>query len=266
MTQVPVAAEASPPLGSLYGDAFYQDQFSDSERSAREYIPYLWTLFQPAQVLDVGCGRGAWLKVFLEQGVTTALGFDGPWNTAGDMADPRIAFTPIELDKPFAGRTKVDLAMTLEVAEHLPPEASNGFVESLASSSDAVMFGSAFSGQGGTHHINERPHSFWGKLFDEAGFDVFDVFRPRFWGNDRVCFWYRQNTFLYLRRGSPVHAQFVAMGLSPLADVSFLDCVHPELFERPAYVSPPSMGVLLRQVTPAFIRSVRRRLAGGRGI
>ncbi len=245
---------------AFYGDAFYAEQFAESERSARAYVPWLLTWFEPQQVLDVGCGRGAWLKVFLEHGVGQAVGFDGPWNRAEHMADAKIEFRPIELDRSFAGFTRVDLAVTLEVAEHLTPASSDTFVKSLVASSDAVMFGAAYPGQGGTDHINERRHSEWALLFAAEGYDVFDLFRPRFWSDRDVCYWYRQNTFLYLKRGSDVHRRFRERGAEPLADLSFLDLVHPE--QPPAWIAPPAIGGLMRALPSAIGRSVKYRMAG----
>jgi len=249
------AKRSEPPaLGEVYGLEFYRSQLSESEQSAREYLTYLWSVFQPGSVLDVGCGRGAWLKVFAELGASRVTGYDGPWNSAGDMIDPRIQFKAIDLDRPFDSE-RVDLAMTLEVAEHLKPESSDAFVASLARCSDAVMFAAAFTDQGGTNHINERPHSFWGERFAALDFDVFDVFRPKFWGNEKVCFWYRQNTFMYLRRFTAVHERFTNAGFRPLVDMSFLDCVHPALFARKPFVSEPGVRELAKSLFPALRRS-----------
>jgi hypothetical protein len=49
----------------------------------------------------------------------------------------------------------------------------------------------SYTKQGGINHINEQPHTYWAQLFAEHGFVPFDLFRPVFWGNENVCFWYR---------------------------------------------------------------------------
>jgi len=92
--------------------------------------------------------------------------------------------------------------MSLEVAEHLEPATAPQFVNSLATASDVVLFSAAYTQQGGTNHINEQPHSYWAGLFAGHAFAPFDLFRPVFWGNDEICFWYRQNVFLYVKRES----------------------------------------------------------------
>ncbi len=257
----PTSTVTGPVLsanGEHYGDDFYAGQVADSERSAREYVGYLLTLLEPRSVADFGCGRGAWLKVFAEKGVGQVIGYDGPWNSQDKMIDPRIQFRPIDLQRPFAGE-RVDLAMSLEVAEHLAPEAAATFIDSLVAASDCVMFAAAFSQQGGTNHINEQPHSYWGRKFADAGYDAFDAFRPRFWDNGSVCFWYRQNTFLYAARDSAVAASLRTAGLQPVANLAFLDCVHPDLFFTKTMPSRSEPGV--REVARQFLPAVRRALS-----
>jgi cyclopropane fatty-acyl-phospholipid synthase-like methyltransferase len=245
-----------------YGDDFYAAQVADSERSAREYVGYLLTLLQPRSVADLGCGRGAWLKVFAERGVGRVIGYDGPWNSQAKMLDPRIRFQAVDLQRPFTGE-RVDLAMSLEVAEHLAPETAATFVNSLVAVSDCVMFAAAFSRQGGTNHVNEQPHSYWAKKFADAGYEAFDLFRPRFWANESVCFWYRQNTFIYAARNSSAAASLRSAGVQPVANLAFLDCVHPELFHSMATPTryEPGLRDIARQFLPAVRRSLSKRFS-----
>ena len=90
------------------------------------------------------------------------------------------------------------MAISLEVAEHLPETAAAGFVASLCRHADVVLFSAAIPAQGGDNHINEQWQSYWAKLFAQEGFEVFDLVRPRFWSEGRIPFWYRQNMLLYV--------------------------------------------------------------------
>jgi SAM-dependent methyltransferase len=226
------AIGSEPRLSELYDESFYENQVAQSVRSARIYLKFLWRFFQPASVLDVGCGRGAWLKACHELGSKRLLGLDGDWNKKSLMIDSVIDFQSIDLNKPFSVPEKVELAMSLEVAEHLEPSAAPQFVKSLAKSSDMVLFSAAYTKQGGTNHINEQPHSYWAQLFAGHGFVPFDLFRPVFWGNEEVCFWYRQNVFLYIRRDTDPWSRIATHGFKEMADISFMNCVHPELYNR----------------------------------
>jgi ubiquinone/menaquinone biosynthesis C-methylase UbiE len=55
-------------LQKFYGDGFYRKQMSTSLVSARRYASILNAVFQPQSVVDLGCGRGTWLRAFKEIG------------------------------------------------------------------------------------------------------------------------------------------------------------------------------------------------------
>jgi len=250
-------------LSRFYNDGFYESQVAASLRSARIFLSYLWQFVQPASVLDVGCGRGTWLKICHDLGSNSLYGFDGQWNKPSLMIDPAIEFRSTDLNQPFAPAQKVDLAMSLEVAEHLEPKTAPQFVQCLGRAADMVLFSAAYTHQGGTNHITEQPPSYWAALFHEQGFAPYDLFRPVFWGNDDVCFWYRQNAFLYLKEASSARQQMEAQGFRPLANTSFLNCIHPALYHTKVSENEAGTGFKkhLRALFPSFINALRRRLA-----
>ena len=184
----------------LYTEKFYKTMSQEALESARVYLRYLWNFIQPNSVLDVGCGRGAWLKVCHELGCNDLYGYDGNWNDQSQMIDESIEFTSIDLNEQFSLGKEVDLLITLEVAEYLSPSSSSQFIKSITSASKVVLFSAAYTKQGGTNHINEQAHSYWASLFINNGYVPFDLFRPVFWGNKKVGFWYQQNTFLYVKK------------------------------------------------------------------
>ena len=173
------------------------------------------------------------------------------------MIDPDINFRSIDLNKPFSVPEKVDIAITLEVAEHLDFSTAHQFIKSMTESSDVVLFSAAYTKQGGTNHINEQPHTYWALLFAEQDFVPFDLFRPEFWGNENVCFWYRQNTFLYIRKDSNAYRQITAHGLKEMVNISFMNCIHPKLWETQSFKNH------IADLMPSLWRALRRRLAAG---
>ena len=250
----------APDLGEVYSEEWYRAHVDEALASARAYADHLWRFVQPRSVLDVGCGRGAWLKAFHEKGCEALFGLDGTWNARESMIDPSIRFEAVDLDAPFVFPEKVDLAMSLEVAEHLLPESSETFVRSLTGASDLVLFGAAYPGQGGANHVNEQPHSWWGRIFDRMGFAAFDLFRPALWDDERVAFWYRQNTFLYARRSTAAYDGLVAQRVSPMASTAFMDAIHPalyRLYQSKATPQPVGFKAHLSDLLPSFIRGVR---------
>ena len=191
------AAEATP-----YDAAFYADQADGSLRSARVIAPIVRDLVQPASVLDVGCGLGTWLAAFAELGVTDFLGIDGDYVDRAKLKIPADRFRAVNLAEPPAlGRT-FDLAVCLEVAEHLPEKSSPKLVKLLTESAPVVLFSAAIPAQAGTDHINERSPAFWRGLFAERDYVRLDPVRPRVLRDRRVEWWYQQNTFLFVRQSA----------------------------------------------------------------
>jgi SAM-dependent methyltransferase len=258
-------ADIKPELAKLYDENFYEFHVTNSIQSARIYLKYLWQYFRPVSVLDVGCGRGAWLKVCHELGSEILLGLDGNWNNPSLMIDSAINFRNVDLNKPFSVLEKVDMVMTLEVAEHLESSIAAQFVKCLTKASDVVLFSAAYVKQGGTSHINEQPHTYWADLFAQDEFVPFDLFRPVFWGNENVDFWYRQNTFLYLKKNSAPYQKIKTRGLMELADISFMNCIHPDLYalhiDKPLPLLP-SFRNSIADLIPSFWRALNRRLQG----
>lgn len=226
-----MADKGADPAPSPYNDAFYRPHLDSSYRSASIYLRHLSTHYQPASIADFGCGRGSWLAAAHESGIENLLGIDGPWNGQDKMVSPAIQFIAADLNQPISLEQRVDLAMSLEVAEHLMPASAETFVQSLTQAADVVMFGAAYNHQGGVNHFNEQPHSYWAAIFQSFDYVAFDLFRPHFWGNEDVSPPYRQNTFLYVKQGSPAFRSIIATGVSPLTDTDFMNAIHPYLYE-----------------------------------
>jgi hypothetical protein len=215
-----------------YTDAFYGKQVKVALKSARWMLSPFAAVWTPGSVLDVGCGRGAWLLAWEQLGVSALIGLDGPWVAPADVMSPAIDFRPTDLNQPFGLDEKCDLAMSVEVAEHCRPESSETFVASMCASADAIIFGAAFTGQPGAQHINTRPHSYWCGQFLERGYAVFDYFRPKFWGSRKVAPWYQQNTFVYVRPDHRLFDELLKRGEKPMENPAFVDAIHPWLYDR----------------------------------
>lgn len=181
-----------------YNSEYFATLSQAALSSARIVVPALLSIIQPQSVIDVGCGIGAWLSVFREHGIETILGLDGEYVDRSQLLVPRSCFRVADLAEPVTLHERFDLAVSLEVAEHLPPSSANGFVESLCRLAPVVLFSAAFPGQGGTCHLNEQWPDYWRRLFNEKGFLMFDPLRPVLWHDKRVAFYYRQNMYLFV--------------------------------------------------------------------
>lgn len=186
-------------MSSPYDKAFYDSFEEASLRSARAVVPLVLDLVRPRSVADAGCGLGIWLSVFREHGVQEVLGMDGDYVDRRRLRIPEDCFRPTELAAaPPAGRT-FELAMSLEVAEHLPRRAAGRFADFLASLAPVLLFSAAVPEQPGLQHVNPQWHRYWHDLFARRGYRAFDPFRHRLWHDESVSLHYRQNLFLYAR-------------------------------------------------------------------
>lgn len=165
-------------------------------KAPSEVVPLILDMLKPRSVLDVGCGIGTWLHVFEKEGVTDYLGVDGDYVNKSLLKIPSEKFLAHDLTQKLNLGRKYDLAISLEVAEHLPEVSANTFVESLTRHADVIIFSAAVPGQNGQNHKNENWPDYWAKKFAQHGYHFHDVIRPIIWDNDKIDWWYRQNIFL----------------------------------------------------------------------
>ena len=193
---------SAPPDAFRYSPGFYDYIEQGARRSAERLLPVIHTSLSPASVLDVGCGRGIWLATWLELGVPEVFGLDGAYIDTTRLAVPPATFRSVDIAQPFDLGRRWALVQCLEVAEHIPPAQSATLVQNLINHADHILFSAAEPGQGGHHHINERPLEFWRDLFAPHGYRAYDVVRPGLHADTTVGPWYRYNTLLYVRESA----------------------------------------------------------------
>lgn len=208
----------------IYDSRFFSNQ-SGALKSARRILPLVLETTRARSLVDVGSGIGAWAKVAKELGCTVAA-LDGDWVPRDQLLVDPSEFVRVDLANPpqDLGR-RFDVALSLEVAEHLPPESAERFVRFLTSLAPVIVFSAAVPCQVGTHHVNEQYPAYWARRFEACGFVAFDAIRPRVWYDQEVEFYYRQNAIVYVSRDRAVEFEKTA-GLSTLPRP--LDVVHPD--------------------------------------
>jgi glycosyltransferase involved in cell wall biosynthesis len=186
-------------LQTAYDERYYGRHVVGSLRSARAVLPILFEFRKPASVIDVGCGTGAWLRVANDLGAAEIAGLDGPWIDQTALLFPPSCFREWDLARPLRISGRYDLAISIETAEHLPYERSEGFVGDLCGLSDMVLFSSAVPYQGGVAHVNEQWLEFWAILFRRHGYVACDILRERIWPLPEVEYWYKQNLLVFAK-------------------------------------------------------------------
>lgn len=218
---------ASP--NETYDAEFYQNQVEGSLRSANRVIPIVLDLIGGVtSVADIGCGTGAWLSVFKLNGAKEVFGVDGGAVPEEHFLIDSTEFLAHSFTKPLRLPKRYDLALSVEVAEHMEAEYAEQFVSILCDASDVVLFGAAIPGQGGHNHVNERWPSYWRAIFEARGYRLFDVIRPLIWNDNSVDWWYRQNTFIYVHKSQTdlIEKLERLVGPNPFP----VDLVHPDCF------------------------------------
>lgn len=213
-----------------YDAAYHAALRAGSRRSAAAVLTRVQALVAPASIVDFGCGSGGWLVEAGALGIADRAGVDGPWVDVETLEiDPAI-FTPVDLTAPLDLGRRFDLALCLEVAEHLPESAAPVLIDTLCAHAPVLVFSAAIPGQGGEGHVNEAWPSFWCGLFAARGFQAHDALRAAFWQDGNVEPWYRQNLLIFAERGHLAHHEALAQKLRD-AVAGPLDIVHPAFFE-----------------------------------
>lgn len=213
----------------LYNRQFYEMLRLDVERSVKPILNALKKSYHGKirSAVDLGCGMGAWLRgvreIFDEN--AELHGYDGDYVKNDILVISKEEFTSWDLRKKVVEGKKYDIAISLEVAEHLPEYCADVFVDSLIGLSDLILFSAAIPNQGGVGHINEQPLHYWIKKFNKKGYMFYDVIRPKVWNNTDVSFWYKQNVVVFVKSDSKSATLIVD------AHERIVDLAHPELLQ-----------------------------------
>jgi SAM-dependent methyltransferase len=196
MAKIPLSLKSN----NQYDRPFFTEINPASLQSAEVILPILFRLLHPQSVVDVGCGTGSWLSVAKKLGITRVLGVDGDYIERATLMIDQEEFMPANLAQPLFLPETFDLAMCLEVAEHLLSRSARDLVGTLARLSPMIFFSAAIPGQYAPGHINLQWPAYWEKLFADAGYLMLDPIRPLIWQDEHVAWYYRQNCFLFARQ------------------------------------------------------------------
>lgn len=205
--------------------SYLHDESVHNTRAPSKILPFVFDIFRPRSVLDVGCGTGTWLHVARHLGCSEIFVVEVHHLDVEKIILEKDRMIFKDPNFPFNLNRKFDLIFCIEVAEHLCPESVESLVDSLCLHSDIILFSAAIPYQGGQNHLNEQWPDWWQDLFEKRGFLAYDIIRPKFWNDKDVFYWYKQNLIIYSRK--PLN------GWSPV-EGKVLSHVHPHLFEQKA--------------------------------
>lgn len=187
---------------------FYHSGYFSSSIFDYDYAAIAETIikeYQPKRIIDFGCGTGDLAKAFASRGVTVEA-IDG-YSTPDFSGYSNLRFTKVDLNNITATQTflnqletKFDLAISIEVAEHLNPDVSSSFIEWMTSMADVIVFSAAVPSQDGDGHINCRSRSDWYQFIKQHNFVIADTLRQYFTSNSRLGLWHKLNIVDYVQK------------------------------------------------------------------
>ena len=243
----------------IYDYNFYEGRKTILD-SAEVIVPLVLKVIRPKSIVDVGCARGEFLSIFYKNGIKDLCGLDGEWINKEQLIIDGKDFMPVDLRKPLDIGRKFDLAVSLEVAEHLPEESAEIFIKSLTRLSPIVLFSAAVYGQGGVNHLNEQFQDYWSKLFKKEGYVAVDFIRKQVWDNEKVCFYYAQNILMYvkenyLNKNKNLRREFEK------TNQSFISIIHPRMY-YPVIEKQKKIGRMLpkpiKLIAEKFVKNVMK--------
>ncbi len=191
----------------LIYNALVREHFADH---ARDNAPALARIIRRTfpevlTAVDLGCGSGHFVAALQAAGVRTE-GYEYSAHlrrTAARELGVRIHPFDLTDPPPIPG---VDLALSIEVAEHLQPTMGDTLVSLLTAAAPVVWFTAARPQQGGAGHVNEQPAAYWIARFNKYGYEFDQSFteelRPRIVAETVKAPWLAENLLIF-RRASP---------------------------------------------------------------
>lgn len=213
----------------MYERAFFTQRLLRTQISAEVVVPKINTLFKPNSVIDFGCANCVWLAEFLKYGIDDILGVDGFMIDNELLLVPDKYFKYHDLETLYKTNKTFDIAISLEVAEHISPDKSDLFIDSLTNASKTIIFSAAIPHQGGHNQVNEQWPDYWAEKFYQRGYLPYDLIRNKIWENKSVATSYRQNIICFIHYS--INAEiFIDNQISYPLDTQYLSVVHPGIY------------------------------------
>lgn len=154
-----------------------------------------------SSVLDIGCGNGYFLEAFGSQ--VLVRGIEGSHHCLNEIRAQGVwpgKVSILDVTIPFVLFEKFSLVICTEVGEHLEERHADTLVNNISNHAFMdVFFSAATPGQGGHHHLNEQPHSYWIEKFTERGYVVNDEMtsKIRECAKGTALSWIRDNAIMF---------------------------------------------------------------------
>ena len=189
----------------MYDSEYFRNEVEGvAVRAANTIAVSIVTDLKPQTAIDLGCGTGALLSALRERGCTV-VGLEYAEAALRYCRQRHLTVSKFDLENDrLSDKRTFDVAVSMEVAEHLPAGTADRFVDLLTRLSNVIVFTAATPGQGGWGHVNEQPQSYWITKFHERRFDLDEVvsgrWQERWLASGEVAGYYCKNLMIFRRR------------------------------------------------------------------
>lgn len=226
----------------------FEDLKNTSLRAAQRIVPRIIQLcdLAPTSIVDLGGGGGAWCKAFQDVGTKQVRCIDHPGTPKEMLWIKPEEFIPCNFEVETPQIVPVEMALSIEFAEHITPNRAEQIVAFLTASAKLVVFSAAIPGQGGVRHINEQRHDYWKQLFAKVGYTQLDIIRPLILFDREIPYYLRQNLFVYIHPSDKSYSKLCA--LPQLCSDEF------ELVAKEILMRKPSWSFLIKSLIQKILR------------
>ena len=180
MDQAEFDAIRSDYRDATYGPGYFKFCELDHGWSNLLFGDVLHWIFRPASAVEFGPGTGGTLASLHRKGVEV-IGVDAHPAAIPFVArhSPEVAGKIVthDLSEPWVSPRLFDLAVSIEVLEHLPPKGADTVVASIGASAPVAVITACpptYREVPNTTHLNEQPFDYWITKFSAVGM-VLDV-------------------------------------------------------------------------------------------
>ena len=159
-----------------YSVEYYEELNREEEPQARALAQAITDLYHPQSVIDLGCATGLYLEPLKCQITGVDISPSAFFERVRRV--PRQYLSECDLRDELFSPSKKDVALCLEVVEHIGSEHADTLVANICKASDTIVMTAAPPGQAGLNHVNCQPLSYWEEKFASHGFkrDYHDEF------------------------------------------------------------------------------------------
>jgi cyclopropane fatty-acyl-phospholipid synthase-like methyltransferase len=201
LDQVKASLEKLAENDELYDQDFFEFVDMTMGKSAITIADSIIREFQPKSAIDIGCGSGILLMELQQRGLD-CQGLEYAESALKKCRERGLNVKSFNLEIPQIVTETFDIAVSTEVAEHLPSNCADSYVDLLTSVSNTVLITAATPGQGGKDHVNEQPNEYWIEKFCNRGFlyqQNLSMKLRQEWKEKEIVSWYYANVMIFTK-------------------------------------------------------------------